>query len=117
MAELATAIGVSERHYDKVALLHLAHFGSDCFDHPDGLVAHAASSCSGLKILIGPEIAAADTASRDTHERIGWFDQGCVRHVFDTNVPGTIHDSGTHRIYLCLWVGSGPLLYCSSVTF
>ena len=96
MAKRAGAIGVGERHHDKVALLHLAHVRADVLDDADRLVAHAASRIGGLQLLIRPEVAAADAGACDAHKRVGGIDNGSIGHVLDTNVAGTIHNSCTH---------------------
>ena len=49
VAKLACAIRISERHDDKISLLHLADVGSDGLDDADGFVAHAASLSLGAK--------------------------------------------------------------------
>lgn len=54
MAELAGAIGVSERHHDKVTFLHLSHVGPNSLDDANRLVAHGAASLSRRQVFVRP---------------------------------------------------------------
>jgi hypothetical protein len=54
IAELTSAIGVSERHDDKIALLHLSHVGPDGLDDADSLVTHSAASFGRRQVFVWP---------------------------------------------------------------
>jgi hypothetical protein len=97
LAELARAIGAGEGHDNEVSFLHYVNVGSDRFNYADGFVAHEAAIWGRWQILIWPEIAATDTGSGNPNQRIRGLVDCCVRHVFNTNVSGLIHNSCTHK--------------------
>src|SRR5436853_467971 len=63
MAEVAAAIRESERHHNKIAFLHVAHFGTNRLDDADRFVTHSTSIWRGRQFLVRPKIAAADAGS------------------------------------------------------
>ena len=96
VAELATAVGVRERHDDHIPGLHGAHVGADRLDDADGLVPHAAAGLAPVHRVVRPEVAAADAGAGDRDEGVGRLDQAGVGDVLDTDVAGAEHDGCTH---------------------
>jgi len=96
VAEDAGAVGPRERRDHDVTDLDVADVAADRVDDPDELVAHALARLAVFHLVVGPEIAAADTGACDGDEGVGRFDEAGVGDGLDTDVAGAVHDSCAH---------------------
>jgi hypothetical protein len=60
-------------------------------------VAHPAAGLGGLKLIVRPQIAAADAGAGDADDRVGRIHNRGIGNVLDPNIAGTVHDSCAHR--------------------
>ena len=97
VAEDATAVGVGERHHHQVALLDGGDVAADVLDDADGLVPHDPRPLSGIEVLVGPEVAAADAGAGDPDHRVGRLLDPGVGNLFDAHVTRPVHDSRPHH--------------------
>lgn len=70
MAEVASAVGVGERHHDELAGFQGSNVGADCLDNADRLVAHQPAGLAGLQGLVRPKVAAADAGAGHANEGV-----------------------------------------------
>jgi hypothetical protein len=108
-AELASAIGVGERHDDRVALLYLCDPRPYVLDDAYGLVAHAGSGLAALHLVVRVEVAAADAGTGDPDDGVGRIYYRGVWHVLDADVSGAEHNGCLHGTSSSMrWIS----LYC-----
>ena len=95
-AERAGSIRVGERHDDNLAGLHFVDIAADLLDDSDRLMAHLLATHI-RSVVVGPQVAAADTGAGDANDGVGWVLEHGIGNVLDPDIVRLVHHSCTHR--------------------
>jgi len=96
LAELASAVGPGKWSDDEVALLDRSDCGAEILDETDELVAHPVADLAGCHGVVRPQIAAADTGTRDANQGVGWLDESGVGNRLDAHIVRAVHHRCSH---------------------